>query len=102
MGLAAAMGGWSARHRWAAVGGWLLFVIVAMVIGQAAGRVDVNEDKSMPGEVAQAATIIDDAGLQSPAGEMVLIQTSARHRHRPGRARRGARRDGRGVRPPAR
>jgi uncharacterized membrane protein YdfJ with MMPL/SSD domain len=74
MGIAAAMGGWSARHRWAAVGGWLLFVVVAMVIGQAAGRVDVNEDKAMPGEVAQAATLRDDAGLQDAASEMVLVQ----------------------------
>ncbi|MEE4542550.1 MMPL family transporter [Streptomyces sp. V4-01] len=76
MGIAAAMGGWSARHRWAAVGGWLLFVVVAMVIGQAAGRVDVNEDKAMPGEVAQAATLRDDAGLKDAAGEMVLIQVT--------------------------
>src|SRR4051812_25727520 len=72
MGIAAAMGGWSARHRWAAVGGWLLFVVLVMVVGQAAGRHDVDEDRAMPGEVSQAATILDDAGLQSNAGEMVL------------------------------
>ncbi|WP_329141203.1 MMPL family transporter [Streptomyces sp. NBC_01476] len=76
MGIAAAMGGWSARHRWAAVGGWLLFVIVAMVIGQAAGRTDVDENRAMPGEVKQAATIIDDSGLTDAAGEMVLIQAT--------------------------
>jgi len=75
MGIAAAMGGWSARHRWTAVGGWLLFVLLAIFIGQSAGRVDVNEDKSMPGEVNQAATIIDNAGLKGAASEMVLIQT---------------------------
>ncbi|MDX6354093.1 MAG: putative drug exporter of the superfamily [Streptomyces sp.] len=74
MGIAAAMGGWSARHRWAAVGGWLLFVILAMVIGQAAGRTDVDEDRSMPGEISQAAGIIDDAGLRDSASEMVLVQ----------------------------
>jgi uncharacterized membrane protein YdfJ with MMPL/SSD domain len=76
MGIAATMGGWSARHRWAAVGGWLLFVILAMVIGQAAGRVDVDEAKATPGEVAQAATINDNAGLQDAATETVLIQTT--------------------------
>ena len=76
MGIAAAMGGWSARHRWAAVGGWLLFVIIALVIGQAAGRVDVDEDKATPGEVAQAATINDDAGLKDRATETVLVQTA--------------------------
>jgi uncharacterized membrane protein YdfJ with MMPL/SSD domain len=74
MGIAAAMGSWSARHRWAAVGGWLLFVIAAMFIGQSAGRVDVNQDRSMAGEVSQAATIKDNAGLDNAAGEMVLIQ----------------------------
>jgi uncharacterized membrane protein YdfJ with MMPL/SSD domain len=74
MGIAAAMGSWSARHRWAAVGGWLLFVIAAMFIGQSAGRVDVDQDRSMAGEVSQAATIKDNAGLDSAAGEMVLIQ----------------------------
>ncbi|MEU6852101.1 MMPL family transporter [Actinacidiphila alni] len=74
MGIAAAMGSWSARHRWAAVGGWLLFVILAMFIGQSAGRVDLDQDKSMAGEVNQAATINDNAGLKSAAGEMVLIQ----------------------------
>ncbi|SDO53927.1 MMPL family transporter [Actinacidiphila guanduensis] len=76
MGIAAAMGGWSARHRWAAVGGWLLFVILVMVVGQAAGRIDVDEDKATPGEVAQAATLIDNAGLQDAASEMVLVQTT--------------------------
>ncbi len=68
------MGSWSARHRWAAVGGWLLFVILAVFVGQAAGRVDVDQDKSMSGEVSQAATINDDAGLKPPASEMVLVQ----------------------------
>ncbi|WP_031512846.1 MMPL family transporter [Streptomyces sp. NRRL F-5123] len=74
MGIAAAMGAWSARHRWAAVGAWLLLVVLAVFAGQAAGRVDVDEDRSMAGEVNQAATINDDAGLKSPAGEMVLVQ----------------------------
>jgi uncharacterized membrane protein YdfJ with MMPL/SSD domain len=70
------MGGWSARHRWAAVGGWLLFVIAVMVIGQSVGRTDLDQSRSMAGEVNQAATIIDDAGLQDKAGEMVLVQTA--------------------------
>ncbi|WP_327293142.1 MMPL family transporter [Streptomyces sp. NBC_01198] len=74
MGIAASMGSWSARHRWAAVGGWLLFVILAVFVGQSAGRVDVDQDRSMPGEVSQAATINDDAGLKPPASEMVLVQ----------------------------
>ena len=31
--VAAAMGGWSVRHRVVAVVGWVVFVVVAMVLG---------------------------------------------------------------------
>ncbi|MGW0627861.1 MMPL family transporter [Streptomyces sp. NPDC002758] len=74
-GLAARAGGWSARHRWAAVGIWLLFVVLAMGLGSAAGRVDVNESDQLKGETHTAAQIIDDAGIKEPAGETVLIQS---------------------------
>jgi len=74
-GLAARAGGWSARHRWAAVGIWVLFVVLAMGIGSAAGRVDVDESDQLKGETHTAATIIDDAGIKEPAGETVLIQS---------------------------
>ncbi|WP_019071473.1 MMPL family transporter [Streptomyces hokutonensis] len=74
-GLAARAGGWSARHRWAAVGIWVLFVVLAMGIGSAAGRVDVDEGDQLKGETHTAATIIDDAGIKEPAGETILIQS---------------------------
>jgi len=74
-GLAARAGGWSARHRWAAVGIWVLFVVLAMGIGSAAGRVDVDESDQLKGETHTAATIIDDAGIKEPSGETVLIQS---------------------------
>jgi RND superfamily putative drug exporter len=74
-GLAARAGGWSARHRWAAVGIWVLFVVLAMGIGSAAGRVDVDESDQLSGETHTAATIIDDAGIKEPAGETILIQS---------------------------
>ncbi|GGX82333.1 MMPL family transporter [Streptomyces anandii] len=73
-GLAARAGGWSARHRWAAVGIWVLFVVLAMGLGSAAGRVDVNESDQLKGETHTAAKIIDDAGIKQPASETVLIQ----------------------------
>lgn len=73
-GLAARAGGWSARHRWAAVGIWVLFVVLAMGLGSAAGRVDVDESDQLKGETHTAARIIDDAGIKEPAGETVLIQ----------------------------
>lgn len=74
-GFAARPHGWSARHRWAAVGIWLLFVVLAMGLGSAAGRVDVDESDQLKGETHTAATIIDDAGIKEPAGETVLIQS---------------------------
>ncbi|MGA5038728.1 MMPL family transporter [Streptomyces capoamus] len=73
-GLAARAGGWSARHRWAAVGIWVLFVVFAMGLGSAAGRVDVNQSDQLKGETHTAAKIIEDAGIKEPAGETVLIQ----------------------------
>ncbi|MFJ5268679.1 MMPL family transporter [Streptomyces sp. NPDC088358] len=73
-GIAARAGGWSARHRWAAVGIWVLFVVLAMGLGSAAGRVDVNESDQLKGETHTAAKIIEDSGIKEPSSESVLIQ----------------------------
>ncbi|MFI2640991.1 MMPL family transporter [Streptomyces sp. NPDC018610] len=73
-GVAARAGGWSARHRWSAVGIWVLFVVLAMGLGSAAGRVDVKESDQLSGETHTAAKIIEDAGIKEPASETVLIQ----------------------------
>ncbi|THA64936.1 MMPL family transporter [Streptomyces sp. A0958] len=78
-GIAARAGGWSARHRWAAVTIWVLFVVLAMGLGSAAGRVDVRESDQMSGEVGRAVQIIEDAGLKDPAGETVLIQSEGKN-----------------------
>lgn len=74
-GVAARAGGWSARHRWAAVGIWVLFVVLAMGIGSAAGTVDVKESDRLGGETRTAARIVEDAGIDEPAGETVLVQS---------------------------
>ncbi|MFE7931621.1 MMPL family transporter [Streptomyces sp. NPDC057456] len=74
-GIAARAGGWSARHRWAAVGIWVLFVVLAMGIGSAAGTVEVKESDQLGGETHTAALIIEDAGIEEPASETVLIQS---------------------------
>lgn len=76
LGLAAAMGGWSARHRRTAVAGWLLFVVLAAWLGGLAGSVKLGDAEQMPGEVARAQQILDDAGIKSPAGESVIIQST--------------------------
>ncbi|WP_107067937.1 MMPL family transporter [Streptomyces sp. MUSC 125] len=74
-GLAARAGGWSAQHRWAAVGIWVLFVVLATGLGSAAGRIDVDQSNQLKGETHTAAQIIDDAGIKQPAGETVLVQS---------------------------
>ncbi|MEU2878881.1 MMPL family transporter [Streptomyces sp. NPDC007070] len=74
-GVAARAGGWSARHRWAAVGVWVLFVVLAMGLGSAAGRLDVKESDQLSGETHTAAKIIEDAGIKEPASETVLVQS---------------------------
>lgn len=76
-GIAARAGGWSARHRWAAVTVWVLFVVLAMGLGSATGRVDVKESDQLSGEVGRAVQITEDAGLKDPAGETVLIQAES-------------------------
>ncbi|WP_109029691.1 MMPL family transporter [Streptomyces rubrogriseus] len=76
-GIAARAGGWSARHRWAAVGIWVLFVVLATGLGSAAGRVDVKDSDQMGGETHTAARIVEDAGIDEPAGETVLIQAKS-------------------------
>ncbi|WP_326720063.1 MMPL family transporter [Streptomyces sp. NBC_00243] len=73
-GIAARAGGWSARHRWAAVGIWVLFVVLSMGLGSAVGNVEVKESEALKGETHTAAKIIEDAGIEEPASESVLIQ----------------------------
>ncbi|WP_326653346.1 MULTISPECIES: MMPL family transporter [unclassified Streptomyces] len=73
-GIAARAGGWSARHRWAAVGIWVLFVVLAMAAGSAAGTVELKDSDQLKGETTQAARIAEDAGVEEPAGETVLVQ----------------------------
>ncbi|WP_245996455.1 MMPL family transporter [Streptomyces armeniacus] len=63
------------RHRWAAVGIWMLFVVLAMVAGSATGTQEVKDSEQLPGtETGRTMQIIEDAGLDEPAGESVLVQ----------------------------
>jgi RND superfamily putative drug exporter len=68
------MGAWSARHRKTAVFGWLLFVVLATVLGSVSGSHQITNSEQMPGQVARASQILDQAGIKTPAGETVLVQ----------------------------
>ncbi|MBO2452925.1 MMPL family transporter [Actinomadura barringtoniae] len=71
--LAAALGGWSARHRKTAILGWLAFVILASVLGGMAGQVTMEDYEQGTGPSARAEKILHDAGIKAPDGEMVLV-----------------------------
>src|SRR3954454_13376496 len=73
--LAARIGGWSARHRKAAVLSWLGFVLAAVTIGMAVGTRDLTMTDSLAGDSATAQRILDRAGLGDSSTENVLIQS---------------------------
>ncbi|MBT2207375.1 MMPL family transporter [Actinomadura sp. NEAU-AAG7] len=75
--LAAALGGWSARHRLLAISGWLLFVVLAAVLGGMTGQVTMADHEQGTGQSARAAKILDEAGIEDPDQETVLISGGA-------------------------
>ena len=75
--IAARLGGWSVRHRKTAIIGWLLFVIAASVIGAMAGQTTMKQYENGAGDSARAERILADAGIQHPAGEMVIVHSPA-------------------------
>jgi putative drug exporter of the RND superfamily len=109
-GLAAALGGWSARHRMIAIGAWLLFVIGATVLGGAAGRAGLPNYRQGAGDSARAEQILAGAHIGQPATELVLVRShsaavttaSPAFRHAVNRALAGINRTGlaRGVQDP--
>lgn len=76
LNLAAAMGGWSARHRLAAIGGWLVLVIVTMVIDSMAGQVTMTKAEYGLGESGRAMWLLTNSGIAQPAQELVLVHGS--------------------------
>jgi uncharacterized membrane protein YdfJ with MMPL/SSD domain len=71
--LAARMGRWSAQHRKTAIWGWLVFVIVAFMGGNAVGLRTLDNAHLGVGESGRADLTVDGAFPKS-ADEMVLVQ----------------------------
>ncbi len=57
--LSARMGRWSARHRKIAIFGWLGLVVIAVLIGKAAGTIELKQNDAIPGESGRATRLID-------------------------------------------
>jgi RND superfamily putative drug exporter len=73
--LAARMGSWSARHRKAAIFGWLAFVTAAFVLGGLTGTKRLSDADTQSGESHRAAKIIAGVGLDRGDAESVLVQS---------------------------
>jgi RND superfamily putative drug exporter len=71
--LAARAGRWSAQHRKAAIGGWILFVVLAVVVGGKIGQNDLDESAAGSGESKRGDMIVK-AAFPDSAGEQVLVR----------------------------
>ena len=61
--LAARAGRWSATHRKTAILGWILFVVLATMIGGNVGQKNLEQSASGNGESKRGSMIVDDAGF---------------------------------------
>jgi uncharacterized membrane protein YdfJ with MMPL/SSD domain len=72
--LAASAGRWSAQHRKAAILGWIVFVVLAAVVGGRVGLNEIDESAAGSGESKRGDMIVEAAGFPDEAGEQVLVQ----------------------------
>jgi uncharacterized membrane protein YdfJ with MMPL/SSD domain len=72
--LAARAGRWSAQHRKTAILGWILFVVLAAVLGGKIGQNDLVDSARGSGESKRGDMIVKAAGFPEQAGEQVLVQ----------------------------
>jgi len=72
--LAARAGRWSATHRKTAILGWILFVVLATMIGGKVGQQNLESSKMGNGESKRHDMIVDAANYPDEIGERVLIQ----------------------------
>src|SRR4051794_10811151 len=72
--LAARMAHWSGRHRKKAFWGWLAFVLVVFIGGNAVGTTSISDVDQFSGESHKAEVALHDAGLR-PVKESAFIQS---------------------------
>ena len=78
--LAHRMGRWSGTHPWTAILGWLAFVVISFVAIPAFVTTNTLDESELGvGESGRAAKVLDRAFPTSltPAGEMILVQTTS-------------------------
>jgi uncharacterized membrane protein YdfJ with MMPL/SSD domain len=74
MSITARAGRWSARHRKAAILGWIAFVAVAVLSGFALNQHTLTPEQGAVGESGRAARTVD-AAFPRQAKEVVLVQS---------------------------
>src|SRR5690242_21756933 len=75
--VAARMGRWSASHKKTAIFGWLAFIVVAAMIGNAVGTKRLDPTRSGTGESGHVQAVLADHFTQ-PQGDQVMIQSTTR------------------------
>ena len=90
--LAARAGRWSAQHRKTAILGWILFVVLATVLGGKVGQNNIDESAAGNGESKRGDMIVDGRGLPRAGrragarpGQGRVGRRSSGHRRRQGR-----------------
>jgi uncharacterized membrane protein YdfJ with MMPL/SSD domain len=73
--LAGRAGRWSAAHWKTAAFGWVLFALLAVLVGGAVGAKEMKDWAIANGESRRAAQILDQANFNVPARESVLVQS---------------------------
>ena len=76
--LAARAGRWSAQHRKRAILGWILFVVLATVVGGAVGQRMLADEDMGNGESRAADQAVAAAGFPKETGEQVLVQAKGK------------------------
>ncbi len=74
--LAARMGRWSASHKKTAIFGWIAFVLVAFVAGNAVGTKQLDPKKAGAGESGRVEAVLADHFKQQQ-GDSVLIRSTS-------------------------
>ena len=73
---AARAGRWSAQHRKTAIFGWILFVVLATVVGGKIGQNSVDDSARGSGESKRGDMIVKAADFPEQADERVLVQAA--------------------------
>jgi uncharacterized membrane protein YdfJ with MMPL/SSD domain len=74
-GIAARVGGWSARHKKSVLAGWLVFVVASVVLGSAFGTSKLTNADQFNGQSGKAEKTLEQR-FPTPAHESALIHSS--------------------------